>query len=106
MKTIKLFFAFLLLGTTSIVAQTSGNALNFDGINDYVTTTLPTVFSNISNNNFTIEMWVNPKTSNTRVISAQFDNNNRVAIKILAQNEILCRYNRKWHYYSSNLKKN
>ena len=83
MKTINLLFAILFLGTTSIMAQISGNSLHFDGTNDHVTTPLPTVFNDIPNNDFTIEMWIKPENNSfSSPISAQFDANNLVVISL------------------------
>ncbi len=53
------------------------NCLSFDGSNDYVTGTLPTVFTDLANNDFTFEAWVNiQSTSLGRVFFAQKDNSN------------------------------
>ncbi|MGJ8743240.1 LamG-like jellyroll fold domain-containing protein [Polaribacter sp.] len=66
------------------------NALNFDGTNDYVSTSLPSVFSDIPNNDITIEAWVFPETFQfSRILFAQLDANNFVSISFGNNGEIL-----------------
>lgn len=43
-----------------VQGQNFGNALHFDGANDYVSGTLPAYFANLGNSNFTAEVWVKP----------------------------------------------
>ena len=43
-----------------VQGQNFGNALHFDGANDYVSGTLPAYFANLGNSNFTVEAWVKP----------------------------------------------
>ena len=70
-------------------AQSALNALQMDGVNDYVSANLPVVFNNMSANDFTIEAWVKPQTANlSRIICAQTNNMNFTAIGIGASNEI------------------
>ncbi|WP_130735931.1 PKD domain-containing protein [Flavobacterium sp. J27] len=59
----------------------NGNAIQLDGVNDYVTAPLPSLFNSISTNDFTVEMWVNRTSSgaSTRLIFAQFNNTNFVS---------------------------
>jgi len=54
MKTLKLL---LVLIISSITVSGQNNALNFDGTNDKVTATSPSLFENIASNDFTIELW-------------------------------------------------
>lgn len=63
----------LLFALTGIYAnaQSPGNTLHFDGT-DYVSCPLPSLFTGISTNSFTVETWVKPTGSSTmRVFSAQ-----------------------------------
>ncbi|MFN8297856.1 MAG: LamG-like jellyroll fold domain-containing protein [Chitinophagales bacterium] len=53
---------FTLCFLTNLFAQ-PGNALNFDGVDDRINAPLPAVFSDIPNNDITIEAWVNPSGS-------------------------------------------
>ncbi|MBD3636997.1 MAG: T9SS type A sorting domain-containing protein [Crocinitomicaceae bacterium] len=70
-------------------AQAPGNALSFDGTDDHVTSTLPTVFTNITNNDFTIEFWINPNGSTTqRVMHAQQNTSNFVSILLNTSNSV------------------
>lgn len=70
-------------------AQSALNALQLDGVNDYVSANLPVVFNNISANDFTIEAWVKPQAANfSRIICAQNNTMNFTAIGIGASNEI------------------
>ncbi len=58
-------------------AQTPGNALHFDGTNDFVTAPLPTVFNNLITNDFTVEVWIKPQGSAfSRVLFAQQSTSN------------------------------
>lgn len=50
--------AYLLAATIFCKAQTPGNALCFDGVNDYASCVLPTYFNNIPNSDFTVECWI------------------------------------------------
>ncbi len=69
----KLFcIALLSLLTISVHSQTPGNSLYFDGTNDYVTATLPALFTNLTANEFTVEVWIKPQASTfSRVLFAQ-----------------------------------
>jgi hypothetical protein len=79
----------LFLSVHIATAQTPGNTLNFDGINDYITAPLPSVFSNIPGNDFTIEAWIKP-TGNafSRILYAQQNATNFAALSISAGNQI------------------
>ncbi len=62
----------ILSGIITIQAQTPGNALHFDGVNDYVTAPLPALFNNLAANDFTVEVWIKPQGSSfARVLFAQ-----------------------------------
>ncbi len=67
-KLLYLLIAFLALVTHLLVAQNS-TALDFDGVNDFVD-----VNSNFTHQNFTIEMWVNP--GSTQLEHADIIDNN------------------------------
>jgi len=69
-----------------------GKALEFDGKDDYVEMSLPDVFNDISNNDFTISFWVNVQdisgsgTVWTRIMEARYDNSNYVQFDIQINN--------------------
>ncbi|WP_345199663.1 LamG-like jellyroll fold domain-containing protein [Chryseobacterium ginsengisoli] len=75
-----LFFSFF----TMIFAQAqSGNALDFDGANDYVTFNVPTMFNNVATQDFTIEAKIKPTAYGiSRVFFVQTSNSNYVSILI------------------------
>lgn len=85
-----LLFTILLLSNASIWSQTPGNALSFDGTNDYVSAAaLPTVFTDITNNDFTIEFWIKANGSGTqRVMHAQETGTDFTSILLNASNEV------------------
>ena len=88
--------AILFLGMNGIWAQSPLNSLNFDGSNDNVSTTLPTVFGDIPNNDFTIEAWIKPGgTAFCRVLFAQLDISNFASLSLSTSNEI--------YFYVSNV---
>lgn len=67
----------------------AGNALHFDGTNDQVVCTLPTVFNNIPSNNFTIEAWVYPTGAIfSRIVFAQLNTTNFAALSTGGTNTI------------------
>jgi hypothetical protein len=81
MKKLTTSFFLSLLVVFSSKAQTPGNSLHFDGSNDYVSAALPSVFNNISSNDFTVETWVKPMGSGTqRIFFAQLNASNFVSI--------------------------
>lgn len=88
----KLYFLFILFSISAGVSysQIQGNALQFDGTNDYVqSTSLPAVFSNISTNDFTIEAWVYPQGSVfSRFVFAQQSTTNVVSLGTSVTNTI------------------
>lgn len=69
-------------------SQNAGNALNFDAANGYCSSNLPTVFDNISSNDFTIECWIKLESNSTskRVFYAQKDVNNFCSILVNSSN--------------------
>lgn len=70
-------------------AQSPGNSLHFDGANDYVSTSLPTVFNNISGNSLTIEAWVKPTGSVfSRIVFAQLNASSFVTMSTSTSNQI------------------
>jgi hypothetical protein len=76
MKTITFLFAILFAaGLNNSRAQNVNNALNFDGVNDYVSAELPTTVVD----NFTLEIWIYPTLfSGIQVpLSYGFDNNSQ-----------------------------
>ncbi|MFC2100277.1 LamG-like jellyroll fold domain-containing protein [Bacteroidota bacterium] len=89
MKKLLLFVLIICPAFFTINAQTPGNALNYDGSNDYVSTALPTLFSNIASNDFTIECWVKvTNTATQRVIFAQYSASIFVSIMLNTSNQI------------------
>jgi hypothetical protein len=79
----------LFLGINTIWAQSPVNSLDFDGTDDNVSTTLPTVFTNISANDFTIESWIKPNASAfCRVVFAQLNTSNFASLSLSGTNEI------------------
>lgn len=76
MKRILIFAHLLFAGT--ILAQSPGNALNFDGVNDMVVATgTPAGFSNLAANDFTFEAWVYPTSAIfSRIIYVQNSTSN------------------------------
>lgn len=70
-------------------AQNAGNALHFDGTNDYVSASLPPVFNNIPTNSFTIEAWVYPQGSSfSRIVFAQQNTSNFVSFGVSISNTV------------------
>lgn len=65
-----------------------GKALEFDGKDDYVEISLPDVFNDIPNKDFTISFWINVQdisgsdTVWTRILEARHDNSNYVQFDI------------------------
>lgn len=90
MKKNYIFLLLSLIFSNVTYSQIQGNALQFDGTNDYAQcTSLPTVFSNISTNDFTIEAWVYPQGSVfSRFIFAQQSTTNVVSLGTSVTNTI------------------
>ncbi|ASS47266.1 MAG: hypothetical protein A3D31_15585 [Candidatus Fluviicola riflensis] len=56
----------------NLLAQSPGNALQFDGADDNVSATLPALFNDLSTTDFTMEAWVYPQAGIfSRIIFAQ-----------------------------------
>jgi hypothetical protein len=88
-KLLPLFSLFFLIAF-GLNAQTAGNGLNFDGSDDYVDCPLPSVFDDISGNDFTIELWITPTLGSfQRVVFAQFDTDNFASISLTDAGEVL-----------------
>ncbi|MCW9020902.1 MAG: T9SS type A sorting domain-containing protein [Flavobacteriales bacterium] len=84
-----LFIAAFFIGITFSNAQNPGNSLHFDGVNDYVSAPLPTVFSNINANSITIETWIKPQASVfSRVVFAQLNASNFISVSTGGSNQI------------------
>lgn len=61
----------------------SGNSLDFDGSNDYVTLNVPTMFNNVTTQDFTVEARIKPTAfAVSRVFFVQTTNSNYVTILI------------------------
>lgn len=70
-------------------SQTPGNALNFDGTDDYIDCPLPTLFNSIDNNDFTVELWAMPTLGAfQRIFFAQFDADNFTSISLNPTGEV------------------
>lgn len=90
MKQIYILTILSILGLNTLYSQ-NNNFLNFDGTNDYVSTTLPSVFLDIPNNDFTIETWVFPETFVfSRILFAQLNATNFISISLLSTGKITC----------------
>ncbi|KJS04025.1 MAG: hypothetical protein VR77_12765, partial [Flavobacteriales bacterium BRH_c54] len=84
-----LFITAFFIGITFSNAQNPGNSLHFDGVNDYVSAPLPTVFSNINTSNITIETWIKPQSSVfSRVVFAQLNASNFISVSTGGSNQI------------------
>jgi len=89
MRQALLFFLFICAFAINTQAQTSGNALNFDGADDYIDCPLPAVFNSIPTNDFTMELWMIPTLGTfQRVVFAQFDTDNFASISLNSTGEI------------------
>ncbi|MEP7265670.1 MAG: LamG-like jellyroll fold domain-containing protein [Bacteroidota bacterium] len=88
MKSKLLTLLFLFMISVSF-CQTPGNALDFDGVNDYVVCPLPAVFTNIAANDFTVEAWVNSQGGVfNRILFAQNTTSNFVALGMGTANTV------------------
>ena len=89
MRKIYTLLFFLLLGNIGMLQAQAGNSLNLDGSNDQVVCTLPTVFNNISTNNFTMEAWVYPTGAIfSRIIFAELSATNFATMSTSGTNNI------------------
>jgi hypothetical protein len=89
MKKNLLLISMLSLLTLLVHAQTPGNSLHFDGTNDYITMPLPPLFSNLTSNDFTVEVWIKPQGSTfARVLFAQFSTSSFFSLTISATRQI------------------
>lgn len=81
-----------LMNNPKWVSGKFGKALTFDGKDDYVEISLPSVFNDIPNNDFTISFWTNVQdisgsgTVWTRLMEARYDNLNYVQFSIQINN--------------------
>lgn len=89
MKKLIICIYFVLIAI-SLQAQSPGNALNFDGTNDMVVcSTVPALFSNLTNNDFTFEAWVYPSGAVfSRIIFAQSSTTNFATLSTSTSNQI------------------
>lgn len=87
--TMRTLFLAALLTPMPVLAQTPGNALDLDGSNDLVSTSLPSVFSNIAANDFTMEAWVRSEgNAFSRIIFAQGSSSNFANISVATDQTI------------------
>ncbi len=90
MKKILLAQIALIIGIAQLNAQTPGNELHFDGVDDYVDCPLPTIFDSIPANNFTVEVWATPTFGTfQRLFFAQSDADNFASISINSSGEVV-----------------
>lgn len=90
MRRFILFTLFISFIVSNGQSQTSGNALNFDGSDDYISCPLPAVFNSISSNDFTVELWITPTLGSfQRVFFAQFDTDNFASISLNSGGEVV-----------------
>lgn len=83
MKKHILIITILSMWIIPVHAQTPGNSLHFDGTNDYITASLPAVFSNLLTNEFTVEAWIKPQSSVfSRVLFAQMSTTNFFSLSL------------------------
>ncbi|PLW95163.1 MAG: hypothetical protein C0592_00730 [Marinilabiliales bacterium] len=79
----------LILFSFTTFSQSPGNDLHFDGVNDYVSCSLPTVFTDIANNDITLEAWVKPNAGAfQRIVYAQYTTSLFFNISLSATNQI------------------
>ncbi|MCE3074788.1 LamG-like jellyroll fold domain-containing protein [Chryseobacterium gwangjuense] len=77
------FFPLFSLLIMNFANAQSGNALDLDGTNDYITFNVPTIFNNVATQDFTIEARIKPTTFTTnRVFFVQTTTSNYVSIMI------------------------
>lgn len=69
--------------------QNAGNALHFDGVNDYVTFAVPPVFNSLQTNDITVETWIKPESFMfSRVFFAQTTSTNFISMSFSANKEV------------------
>ncbi len=69
----------------------TGEALDFDGVNDIVSAPLPPVFNNLASNDFTMETWIKPNGTGSdprRVMLAQQDATHFVSILLSSNRQV------------------
>ncbi|HRZ41905.1 MAG TPA: T9SS type A sorting domain-containing protein [Bacteroidales bacterium] len=89
MKKNLLFISILSFWAFSIQGQTPGNSLHFDGTNDYVTASLPSVFVSPASNDFTVEAWIKPQGSAfARVLFAQASTTSFFSLTLSASRQV------------------
>lgn len=89
MKHIYILTILIVLSINTLCSQ-NNNFLNFDGTNDYVSTTLPSVFTDISNNDITIEASIfNQSSSFSRILFAQLTSINFMSVSLSPDNRII-----------------
>lgn len=88
MKFTLTLFVFIFFGGIGF-SQTPGNCLHFDGVSDNVSTALPTVFTDITNNDISIEAWIYPEgNSFSRVVFAQQNASNFMTLSLAGGNVV------------------
>ncbi|WP_294673537.1 LamG-like jellyroll fold domain-containing protein [uncultured Fluviicola sp.] len=108
MKTTFLIVFFSIHAAIYSFSQLEGNALNFNSSNGYCQADLPTVFDNISLNDFTLECWVKQESGSTskRIFFAQKDANNFCSILVNSGNTLYFFLNDNGISYSVNTQVN
>ncbi len=87
--TLLIVLSFLFSNCLKLQAQTPATHLNFDGVNDRVELTLPSIFTNTTSNAFTVEAVINPSSLTfSRIFFAQYDVNNFFSITLSTNGQI------------------
>lgn len=95
-----ILFGFFLL-SFNVQSQAPENALDFDGVDDYVDCPLPAIFNDISSSELTIEAWVTPTIGAfQRVVFAQFDPDNFASMSITQTGQVMFYLNQTGLNYS------
>ncbi len=81
---LKNYYLILILALSgSMMKGQAGNALNFDGSNDYISSAVPTVFNDVSTQDFTLEVRVYPTAFSTnRVFFVQTTSSNYLSLML------------------------
>ena len=88
-RIVPFLLGFVLLPSISN-AQTSGNGLEYDGVDDYIDCPLPSIFNSIGTSEFTIELWASPTLGSfQRLFFAQKDASNFAVITIITTGEVV-----------------
>lgn len=80
------------------------NSLHFDGTDDRVSSSLPTVFTNIALNDFSIEVWVKPEVAAfNRIMFAQYNSANFANLSYTSSQNVYFYLNNNGVYAANNV---